>query len=115
MTESDKRPSRQVSYTRYDGDPDQWEYGDPYVGHGVPNRIRKGGATNPMEKKSLGGNGVSYRSHSVAFECDNCGHVQRYATSDFQTMGHCRGCGDTQLFKFDFGRDDSSTEPEGSE
>jgi len=108
MTESDKRPSRSVSCTRYGGEPEDWQYGEPYVGHGVPNRVRKAGATKPMEKRDLGGNGTSYRSHCVEFECDNCGHIQRYATAALQTMGHCRGCGDTQLFKFEYSADSST-------
>ena len=78
----------------------EWTLGDSRVGYDVPLSVRQGGATGPMLKRELSGNGTAYESHSVAFECTECGHVQRYATSSFMTMYDCRECNELRWFEF---------------
>lgn len=80
--------------------PREWSYGDSKVGHDVPKEVRRGGATGPMLKRDLAGNGTSLESHSVRFECSECGHIQRFATSEFMTMHDCRECNDLRWFEF---------------
>ena len=95
------------TYRRFAGD--DWEHGDPYVGYDVPKQVRKGGATCPVEKDESGG-GTIYRSHSAYFECQECGEVRRFATSQFVTSYRCSGCSDVRWFEFKWELN-QSTEP----
>ena len=85
-------------------DKQEWTHGDSKVGPHVPKRVREGGATKPMLKRDLSGNGTAYEGHAVDFECSNCGNIQRYVTSKFTTMAACRECSDLErdlrLFEF---------------
>jgi len=69
-----------------------WSLGDSTRGYDVPKSVREGGATGPALKKSLGENGTAYESHSVNFECTECGSIRRFATTSFMTMYRCDEC-----------------------
>jgi predicted RNA-binding Zn-ribbon protein involved in translation (DUF1610 family) len=99
----DGTDGERVSFTEpYQGDPDDWTVDDPKHGFNVPDIVRQGGTTNPMEKQELSGNGTSYRSDNFAFKCEECGAIRRFATSDFMTTYWCRECSDTRWFRFDW-------------
>lgn len=96
----------------------EWEYGDPVVGPSVPKNVREGGATQPMLKLELSGNGTAYEGHSVAFECTECGTVRRFVTPAFMTMYRCDECEDVCWFEFqwDLNRTrDTDTDRSGGE
>ena len=93
-----EQPSGAVDQRSYTGDPDEWGPDDPTVGPGVPLSVRQGGATRPMEKKQLSGNGTAYNGASADYECEECGSVRRFVTSDWNTMYNCRECGGTRWF-----------------
>jgi len=80
----------------------EWSYGDDCVGASVPLSVRRGGATGPLEKVELSGNGTSYRGHAAPYECQDCGNVQRFVTSQFRFMSDCHECGSGRFFEFDF-------------
>jgi hypothetical protein len=86
----------------YQGDPDDWSYGDTRHGFNVPDSVRRGGATGPMGRTELSGNGVSYRSPSFKFRCEECGDVRRFCTSEFVTMYRCHECEGVRWFRFDW-------------
>lgn len=79
---------------------EDWSVGDPKVGYDVPMSVRKGGATGPMQKIELGGNGTAYHAHSVRFECEECGTVRRFATAAFKTTHWCDECDDLRWYEF---------------
>ncbi|MFC7096077.1 hypothetical protein [Halobaculum marinum] len=91
---------QEIEQRRYCGDRDDWEYGDPCVGYNVPLSMRKGGATGPMVKKTFGTRGTSYKSHSVATACEDCGIVRYFASSGFVTSYWCANCDDVRWFYF---------------
>jgi len=96
----------------------EWEYCDSRVGFDVPKTVRRGGATQPQLKRELSGNGTAFESHSVAFKCQECGHVRRYATSEFMIMDRCPECQDTRWFEFQWELNRSvspDTDQEGSQ
>jgi len=95
---NDARSSGEVEQRSYTGERDDWGIDDPKVGPGVPLSVRQGGATGPMLKKELAGNGTSYRGAPANYECEECGSVRRFVTSDWNTMYHCRECGGTRWF-----------------
>ncbi|WP_435147674.1 hypothetical protein [Halobaculum sp. P14] len=95
--------SSRATYRRYVGDPDEHEYGDERVGYNVPTTVRRGGATRPMQKEPLAGNGTAYKSHSVAMACEECYTVRYFATSHFVTAYNCRVCGAVRWFFFGWG------------
>ena len=104
---SDNETGRYTSdtdwYTRsYECDPDDWSLDDPRHGFNVPDSIRRGGAINPQEREEIGENGVSLRSHSVYFECEDCGEIRRFATDSFVTQHWCHTCEDVDWFRFDW-------------
>lgn len=90
----------QIESRRYSGEPEDYEYGDPKVGHGVPKIVRRGGATKPLEKEELAGNGTAFRGHAALYECENCGALKRFVTADFMTRYYCDECGETHFFEF---------------
>lgn len=89
----------EITQQRYDGDPDEWSYGDPTVGYNVPISVRTGGATKPMEREEIGENGVALRGHSAPYDCENCGHTQHFVTDEYVTQYNCRGCGNVTWFR----------------
>ena len=99
MSERDAESADEIDQRRYDGDPDEWGYGDPKVGYNVPLPVREGGATRPMEREELSGNGVAYSGHSAPYVCQNCGNVHHLVTPDYQGVNRCRGCGELVTFR----------------
>ena len=89
-----------ATYRRFTGD--NWSYGDPKVGYDVPMSVRRGGAYRPHLKRELSGNGTAYEAHSAAYECEGCGDVRRFATSELVTSYWCDECSDVRWFRFDW-------------
>ena len=89
----------EIQCRRFSGDPDEWSYGDPKVGYNVPLSVRRGGATGPMEREEMSGDGVALSGHSASYDCENCGHTQRFVTSEYVTQYRCRGCGEITFFR----------------
>jgi len=72
------------------------------VGHGVPKAVRRGGAYKPHEKIELSSNGTALHSDTTPHECQNCGNIQWFATTQFRFMHDCHECGGGRFFEFDF-------------
>mgnify|MGYP000215221440 CR=1 FL=1 len=89
--------------------------GDARIGADVPTAIRRGGATRPVQKLDREGNLTVYRSHAVAFECQDCGNVQWFATDRFRFIADCHECGLGSCFEFDFELARSATRGGASE
>lgn len=81
---------------RADGGTTELEYGDPVV----PKSVRRGGATGPMLKRDLAGNGTALEGNAMNYVCQECGTVRRFVTSEFTTSYYCDECEDVRWFEF---------------
>jgi hypothetical protein len=87
-----------------------WSYGDSNRGPGVPWTVRRGGATSPMQRIELDGNGVAYEGDSAEYECAGCGTWRRFVTSAFALQFNCPVCNDLCWFVFEFERNRVGTD-----
>jgi len=103
MTTESESEGSTSAVERYEGDPDDWSYGDATVGYSVPAPVRQSGATGPSEKRSLGENGIAFENHSVNYECEECGAVRRFAARNHVIQYRCGECNDVRFFRFRWG------------